>query len=98
MRDAEAYSHPPVDFMTFRLNDSAPSVSRRDLADPDRGRPLRQRLADAGAVDLEGNSRLVDHGRGYGSLEPIDHRKRILAADADGSKQHPSRPQAEAAT
>lgn len=62
--------------MIRRLNDAAPRVTRQQLADPHAGVPYEERMARAGAVDLRDNARVIDHGDGYVTVEPIDPTKR----------------------
>ena len=56
-------------------------ADRADLTDPHRHRPMRERLADAGAIDLRDNHTAGDLGGGYIELKPIDPLKKITRSD-----------------
>lgn len=75
--------------MVFRLNDSAPRVTRHDLADPHRHVTLEERLAQIGAVDLRANIRVVDQGDGYASIQPVDPARQWTANVTPHSAMEP---------
>ena len=60
-----------------KIDDRAPRVSRRDLANPHKRRPRKQRLLDSGAVDLTENCSIESFGNGYGRVRKIDPKRKI---------------------
>lgn len=60
-----------------KINDRAPRQSRRDLANPHKGRSRAQRLIDSGAGDLKENFSIESFGNGYGRIRPIDPDRKI---------------------
>lgn len=51
------------------------SVTRKDLADPNKHMSYHERLSKAGSIDLIDNHIIEDCGNGYIRIKPIDQFK-----------------------
>lgn len=63
--------------MIKKLNDTAPRLTRQQLADPQAGTPYMTRLERSGAVDLRDNKVIEHRNDGYVVIRPIDPQKRF---------------------